>query len=61
MTDKQDKLSEALKAAFKKAKAQGCSIDGCTDPVTGIGEKQPYCQKHFWEEFDERYPEDMAS
>jgi hypothetical protein len=62
MNKKLDKLSAEVDAlltkAFDKAKKKGCSIKGCKEPVTGIGEDKQYCQAHFWEEFDKRYPED---
>ena len=59
--DRLDELSERvgkmLDAQFAEAKEKGCSIEGCTEPVSGIGEGRPYCGRHFWQEFDKKYPE----
>jgi hypothetical protein len=61
MTKNLDKLSAEVEVllndAFGKAKKKGCSIKGCKEPVTGIGDKKGYCQAHFWEEFDKRHPD----
>ena len=52
-----ERVSKKLDAQFAEAKEKGCSIEGCTKPVSGIGDGNPYCQQHFWEEFDKKYPE----
>lgn len=46
-------IQDILDKMFDEAEKHGCSIDGCTEPATGIGNGNPYCNKHFWVKFFE--------
>ena len=58
MTEDFDNLDKLLKDMMNRVKEKGCSIEGCKEEATGIGDGKPYCSGHFWSELDKQYPEE---
>lgn len=50
-----ERLMGILRIKMEEDKKKNCSIKDCAEPVTGSGDGKPYCQVHFWQEFDEKY------
>lgn len=51
MDESWTQAKKGLDRSFAEAKAKGCTFEGCTEPVTGIGAGNPYCHQHFWQAF----------